>query len=133
MIEASASRYEHSKFNGNVSLIMASGNPPHVNFLPWWQAILPQAPHTQFIDGHHLGLTEAPAVHEVAAAINSRLARVEEERLQLAAAKSCLGAAVATAPAQREADEDDEEERTTGWRIGVNSMHTQIAASPSCN
>jgi amino acid adenylation domain-containing protein len=133
MIEAAASRYEPSVFDGPVSLIMASGNAPHVNFLPWWQALLPRTPHTEYVESHHLGLTEAPAVHNVAAAINLRLDYAEQERLLAEAGKSHVCTAAATVPA-REEIEEEEEEHTSGWRIGVSSMQSPIsAAAPKCS
>jgi thioesterase domain-containing protein/aryl carrier-like protein len=135
MIEAAASHYQPSVFDGPVSLIMASGNAPHVNFLPWWQALLPRTPHTQYVDSHHLGLTEAPAVHNVAAAINLQLARVEEERLLAEANKNHVCSAAATLPAHQVVEEEEEEEeQTSEWRIGVSSMQSPIsAAAPKCS
>jgi amino acid adenylation domain-containing protein len=129
MIEASASRYVPSTFEGDVSLIMAAGHPPHVNYLLWWQELLPCTPHIQFVDGHHLGLTEAPAVHEVAAAINSQLARPEDQRL-LAGVHNIRHCNDCSAlPVHPEIEDDEEEQSAPGWRVDIGSMNAPISAA----
>ena len=42
MIEAAALAYQPEKYEGKVLLLLASDRPPHVNFLPGWQAVVPR-------------------------------------------------------------------------------------------
>jgi hypothetical protein len=114
---------------------MASGNPPHVNFLPWWQSLLPRNLETQYVDGQHLVLIEPPVVHQVAEAITSRLARAEDERLLTTPGKSYLCATVSTGkvPERMDIEEDDEEQGARSWSIGAGSMHSPVSAAPRCS
>jgi amino acid adenylation domain-containing protein len=79
MIEAAASAYQPEKYDGKVLLLLASDRPPHVNFLPGWQSVVPRNLHTQYVHGHHSELTEAPNVQSVADAIVSHLMSTSDD------------------------------------------------------
>ena len=69
MIETAAYGYQPKKYEGKVLLLLVSERPPHVNFLPGWQAVIPRNLHTQYVDAHHRDLIEEPDVKGVADAI----------------------------------------------------------------
>jgi thioesterase domain-containing protein len=73
MLEAAASAYRAETYDGKVLLLLASDRPPHVNFLPEWQALVPWKLHIHYIGGHHGDLMKPPYVHDIAAAITSHL------------------------------------------------------------
>jgi thioesterase domain-containing protein len=79
MIETAAFEYQPRKYEGKVLLLLASERPPHVNFLPGWQAVVPRSLHTHYVDGHHRDLIRAPHVKGVAGAILSHLKPAGEE------------------------------------------------------
>jgi amino acid adenylation domain-containing protein len=81
MIEFAASQYQPETYDGKVVMLLASGHPPHVDFLPGWQSLIPQNLQTQYEQGQHLELTQAPAVHRVADAINAHLITCVEDRI----------------------------------------------------
>jgi thioesterase domain-containing protein len=76
LIEAAASRYIPEKYYGRVLLLLASERPPHLNFLPEWQALVPNELHTQYLDAPHSELTKGLSVQLVADAIFSHLTSV---------------------------------------------------------
>lgn len=82
MIELAASQYQPEAYDGKVVMLLASGHPPHVDFLAGWQPLIPQNMQTHYIQGQHLELTQAPAVQHVADAINVHLVpRTKEDEL----------------------------------------------------
>lgn len=79
-IEAAALAYQPKRYDGNVLLLLASDRPPHVNFLPGWQAVVPQTLHIQYVDAHHRDLLKSENVPSVANAIVSRLTVVTNDK-----------------------------------------------------
>ncbi|MGD0965467.1 MAG: thioesterase domain-containing protein, partial [Candidatus Acidiferrales bacterium] len=73
MSEAAAFAYQPERYEGKVLLLLASERPPHVNFLPGWQAVVPRNLHTQYLDGHHRDLLKAENVPSIGHAIVSHL------------------------------------------------------------
>jgi amino acid adenylation domain-containing protein len=73
MIETAASAYQPQKYEGKVLLLLASDRPPHVDFLPGWQAVVARDLHTQYVDAHHSELTRAQNVRSIADAIAAHL------------------------------------------------------------
>jgi hypothetical protein len=73
MIETAASAYQPQKYEGKVLLLLASDRPPHVDFLPGWQAVVARDLHTQYVDAHHSELTRAQNVRSIAEAIAAHL------------------------------------------------------------
>ena len=70
MIEAAAARgYQPKKYEEKVLLILASERPPHLNFLPGWQAVVPHDLHARYVEGHRRDLMKAPYLNRVADAI----------------------------------------------------------------
>jgi amino acid adenylation domain-containing protein len=69
MIETAAFEYQPKQYQGKVLLLLASERPPHVNFLPGWQAVIPDQLHTQYVQGHHRELIAGPYVESIADAI----------------------------------------------------------------
>ena len=80
MVETAAHFYRASKFDGPVSLTLATeippGYPPSAGFLPWWRALLPQV-RVHSIEGQHYDLIQEPRVRELAALINGEIDRLE--------------------------------------------------------
>jgi amino acid adenylation domain-containing protein len=73
-LQAAALAYRPERYEGEVLLLMASDRPPHANFLPGWQAVVPGSLHVQYVDGHHRDLLKGENARSVADAIASRLA-----------------------------------------------------------
>jgi len=73
IVEAAASKYRPAKYEGRVLLLLADTHPPHVDFLPGWQAIVPNTLHTEYVHAHHSELTKTQNVGKVAAAIVSHI------------------------------------------------------------
>jgi thioesterase domain-containing protein/aryl carrier-like protein len=73
MIEAAAFTYRPERYEGRVLLLLASDRPPHVNFLPGWQAIVRRNLHAKYIDAHHSELTNAQNARTIADIILSQL------------------------------------------------------------
>ena len=73
MIEAAARDYQPQRYEGKTLLVLASDRPPHRNYLPGWQAIVPHSLHTQYVDGHHRDFLNPQNVRAIADAILSRL------------------------------------------------------------
>jgi amino acid adenylation domain-containing protein len=79
MIETAALVYRPEKYDGRVLLLLASDRPPHVNFLPGWQKVIPTNLHTEYIDGHHNELMKSHIVRSIATAIVSHLSQATED------------------------------------------------------
>jgi len=73
MIEAAARAYQPEKYEGKTLLVLASDRPPHRDYLPGWQAIVPDNLKTQYVDGHHRDFLDAQNVRAIADAIISQL------------------------------------------------------------
>jgi hypothetical protein len=73
MVEAAAFAYQSEKYEGKMLLLLASERPPHVNFVPGWQAVVHRKLHTGYVDGHHRELMKAQNVRTIADAIVSHL------------------------------------------------------------
>jgi thioesterase domain-containing protein/acyl carrier protein len=73
MIQAAASAYRGAAYEGKVLLILASDHAPHINFLPEWQALVPNNLHVEYVDGHHSDLMKASYVQHIADAIAPHL------------------------------------------------------------
>jgi hypothetical protein len=72
-LQAAALAYRPEKYEGEVLLLLASERPPHVNFLPGWQAVVPRSLHAQYVDGHHRDLLAGEIARTVAGSIVSHL------------------------------------------------------------
>jgi amino acid adenylation domain-containing protein len=73
IVEAAASSYRPAKYEGRVLLLLADEHPPHVDFLPGWQAIVPHTLHAEYVHAHHSELTKTQNVGKVAEAIVSHI------------------------------------------------------------
>ncbi len=71
-LQAAALAYKPEQYEGKVLLVLASERPPHVNFLPGWQAVVPGNLHAQYVAGHRSELL-VQNVQIVADAIASHL------------------------------------------------------------
>ena len=76
-----ADSYRPPKYDGIVLLLLASQRPPHVNYVPGWQAVVTGRLYTHYIDAHHRDLLKSENVKSVAAAIMSHLPRRDNEPL----------------------------------------------------
>jgi amino acid adenylation domain-containing protein len=74
MLETAAFDYQSQKYEGKTLLLLASDRPPHVDFLPGWQAAVPFDLHAQYVTGHHNDLMAEQSVRSVADAIVSHAA-----------------------------------------------------------
>jgi amino acid adenylation domain-containing protein len=73
LIEGAASDYKGEAYNGKVLLFLGSENPPHVNFLPEWQGLVPNDLHYKYIAAHHYELMAPPHVQGIAETIVTHL------------------------------------------------------------
>lgn len=78
-IKTATTVYSPASYEGKVLLLLASDHPPHVNFLPGWQALVPGELNIRYLDGHHRDLLKEPHVRGVADAILSHLATSTDE------------------------------------------------------
>lgn len=83
LIESAAIAYVPQKYDGKVLLVLASERPPHSNFLPGWQAVVPDL-HTEVINAHHRDLFKANNALRVAEAIIAQLGSASQNRPALA-------------------------------------------------
>ena len=60
-------------YKRQVLLLLASERPPHNNFLPGWQAVVPDSLHTHYVNAHHRDLLKGENARGVANAIASHL------------------------------------------------------------
>jgi amino acid adenylation domain-containing protein len=81
MLETAAAAYEPKRYDGRVLLILASERPPHLDYLPAWQKVIPHSLHTQYFDGHHEDLSKAEIARRIAAAIHAHLGSVTAQSL----------------------------------------------------
>ncbi|MGA9303873.1 MAG: hypothetical protein WBW31_00580, partial [Candidatus Sulfotelmatobacter sp.] len=66
-------RLKPQRYGGKTLLVLASDRPPHRNYLPGWQAIVPHNLHTQYVDGHHRDFLNVQNTRAIADAILSGL------------------------------------------------------------
>lgn len=81
MLETAAAAYEPKRYDGRVLLILASERPPHLDFLPAWQKVIPNSLHIQYFDGHHEDLSKLESARRIAAAIHAHLGSVTAQSL----------------------------------------------------
>ena len=74
MIEAAASIYQAPMYDGKTLLMLAADHPPHINFVPGWQAVSSGDLHIQHMEGHHSDLIDPLNVQRVADSITFHLA-----------------------------------------------------------
>jgi len=72
-IEAAAVTYQPKSYDGRVLLLLAAERPPHRNFLPGWQAVVPNRLETDYINAHHRDLLRGENARSVARSISSHL------------------------------------------------------------
>jgi len=73
LIELASTTYQPLAYDGKVLLLLASDRPPHLNFLPEWQALVPHSLYEMTLDGHHTDMTKEHNVQVIADAISSHL------------------------------------------------------------
>jgi amino acid adenylation domain-containing protein len=79
-IETAAHAYHPEEYAGNVLLLLAADRPHHVNYLPGWQAVVPNL-HTQYVDGRHEDLLNKQNVSGTANAIVTHIESTPAENL----------------------------------------------------
>jgi amino acid adenylation domain-containing protein len=70
-IETAVSGYRPGTYEGKVLLILATDHPPHVDFLPGWQSVIPRDLSVEYINGHHSEIMDSQNARSVAEAIIS--------------------------------------------------------------
>jgi len=73
LIETAAFAYQPESYHGEVLLLIPSEATSHMNFLPGWQAVIPDGLHTRYVDGHHRELMTVRNARSIADEIGSRL------------------------------------------------------------
>jgi hypothetical protein len=86
MSEAAMFAYRPEKYEGEVLLLLASERPPHVDYVPGWQAVVPRNLHIQYVNAHHRDLLKGEHVRSVADAIVSHLDSATAGQAELARA-----------------------------------------------
>ncbi len=81
MLETAAAAYQPKPYDGSVLLVLASERPPHLDFLPAWQKVIPNGLHIQYFDGHHEDLLRGQSAQRVADAIHAHLVLVTGQSL----------------------------------------------------
>ena len=77
LIERASVAYRPKRYAGEeVLLVLAAERPPHANFLPDWQAMVPHDLNVRIFDSHHRDLLSGQTLTEVADAIAFHLAEV---------------------------------------------------------
>jgi thioesterase domain-containing protein/aryl carrier-like protein len=84
-MNVAARAYQPKHCDGKVLLLLASERPPHVNFVPGWQAVVPLNLHTQYVDGHHRDIGKGKNIRGVAHIIVSHLMSAADDKFSLAA------------------------------------------------
>jgi amino acid adenylation domain-containing protein len=80
MLQAAALAYQPEKYEGKVLLILAAEHPPHVNFLPGWQKVVPDDLYTRYVDAHHRDFHKEKILRSVADVIVSHLPSATYDR-----------------------------------------------------
>jgi amino acid adenylation domain-containing protein len=73
LLQAAALAYRPEKYEGKVLLILASERPPHVNFVPGWQKVVPENLHARYVGAHHRDFQKEKILRSVADVILSHL------------------------------------------------------------
>ena len=76
MLETAAATYQPKRYDGSVLLILASERPPHLDYLPAWQKVIPRSLHAQYFAGHHEDLVKEESAQRVGEAIHAHLVSV---------------------------------------------------------
>jgi amino acid adenylation domain-containing protein len=95
-LQTAALAYRPEKYDGKVLLILASERPPHANFLPGWQEVVPCGLHTSYVGWHHRDFLKTKSVPSVADAMVSHLTSASDDRSR----SFCADTARPTAPVQ---------------------------------
>jgi hypothetical protein len=74
------SKYQPKQYHGEVLLQLAAERPPHMDFLPGWQAVITGKLHVQHLDAHKRDLTKAENMRIIAGAIGSHILLASEEK-----------------------------------------------------
>jgi thioesterase domain-containing protein/aryl carrier-like protein len=80
VLQAAALAYRPAKYQGKVLLILASERPPHVNFLPGWQKVVPDGLYTRYVGAHHRDFQKEKVLRSVADVIVSHLPPATHDR-----------------------------------------------------
>jgi amino acid adenylation domain-containing protein len=80
VVEAAARAYQSCRYEGRVLLLLASDRPPHMDYLPGWQAVVPNNLHIRYVNGRHAELLNRENVRSVADAIVPHLTSTTGER-----------------------------------------------------
>jgi len=80
VLQAAALAYRPEKYRGKVLLILASERPPHVNFLPGWQKVVPDNLYTRYVGAHHRDFQKEQILRSVAEVIVSHLSSATHDR-----------------------------------------------------
>jgi amino acid adenylation domain-containing protein len=81
MLENAASVYQPGQYDGSALVVLASERPPHLDYLPAWQVVIPNGLHAQYVDGHHEDLIKGPNAQCVVEAIQSYVVSATMQRL----------------------------------------------------
>ena len=80
VLQAAALAYKPERYEGKVLLILASERPPHVNYLPGWQKVVPDNLYTRYVGAHHRDFQKERILRNVADVIVSHLPSATYER-----------------------------------------------------
>ena len=80
VLQAAALAYKPEKYQGKVLLILASERPPHVNFLPGWQKVVPDNLYTHYVGAHHRDFRKEKVLRSVAEVIVPHLPSITHDR-----------------------------------------------------
>jgi thioesterase domain-containing protein len=80
MMIAAMAEYQPQNYQGDVLLLLAAERPPHLDFLPGWQAVVTGTLRVQYLDAHHRDLAQGAVMSAVAKAIAPYLQIVSQEK-----------------------------------------------------
>jgi len=69
IIENAAFVYDPKPYHGDVLLLLSANAPPHLDFLPGWQAVIRGRLNVSYVNGHHRDFITPQNVGEIAAAM----------------------------------------------------------------
>jgi amino acid adenylation domain-containing protein len=78
-IETAATLYRPGKYDGRALLLLAHDHPPHLDFLPGWQSIIPNDLHAEYVYAHHSELLTTQTVLRLADTILSHLRNISDQ------------------------------------------------------
>jgi amino acid adenylation domain-containing protein len=73
MLERAAAVFQPRQYDGRVLVVLADERPPHLDFLPAWQKVIPANLDAQTLPGHHEDLIYGESAHRVAKVIHTHL------------------------------------------------------------